>query len=44
MTVSGHSKGGNLALYAVAHVNDLLREQIEKVYMLDAPGLQEKRS
>lgn len=41
VTVSGHSKGGNLALYAVAHVNDLLREQIEKVYMLDAPGLQE---
>lgn len=39
VTVSGHSKGGNLALYAVAHVNDLLREQI---YMLDAPGLQEK--
>lgn len=42
VTVSGHSKGGNLALYAVAHVIDLLREQIEKVYMLDAPGLQEK--
>lgn len=42
VTVSGHSKGGNLALYAVAHVNDLLRKQIEKVYMLDAPGLQEK--
>lgn len=42
VTVSGHSKGGNLALYTVAHVNDLLREQIEKVYMLDAPGLQEK--
>lgn len=42
VTVSGHSKGGNLALYAVAHVNDLLREQIEQVYMLDAPGLQEK--
>ena len=42
VTVSGHSKGGNLALYAVANVNDLLREQIEKVYMLDAPGLQEK--
>ncbi|WP_455679196.1 Mbeg1-like protein [Streptococcus sp.] len=42
VSVSGHSKGGNLALYAVAHVNDLLREQIEKVYMLDAPGLQEK--
>lgn len=42
VTVSGHSKGGNLALYAVAHVNDLLRKQIEKIYMLDAPGLQEK--
>lgn len=40
--VSGHSKGGNLALYAVSHVNDLLRPQVEKVYMLDAPGLQEK--
>lgn len=40
--VSGHSKGGNLALYAVAHVNDLLRPQVEKVYMLDAPGLQEE--
>lgn len=42
VTVSGHSKGGNLALYAVAHVNDLLRPQVEKVYMLDAPGLQEE--
>ncbi|WP_270320703.1 Mbeg1-like protein [Streptococcus infantarius] len=28
VTVSGHSKGGNLALYAVAHVNDLLRERV----------------
>ena len=40
--VSGHSKGGNLALYAVAHVADDLRPQIAQVYMLDAPGLQEK--
>lgn len=42
VTVSGHSKGGNLALYAVSHVSDCVRQQIEKVYMLDAPGLQEK--
>lgn len=41
VTVSGHSKGGNLALYAVSHVSDCVRQQIEKVYMLDAPGLQE---
>lgn len=42
ITVSGHSKGGNLALYAVAHVKEKWRSQIKKVYMLDAPGLQEK--
>ncbi|TDE68774.1 DUF2974 domain-containing protein [Streptococcus sp. KCJ4932] len=41
VTVSGHSKGGNLVLYAVSHVSDCVRQQIEKVYMLDAPGLQE---
>lgn len=42
LTVSGHSKGGNLALYAVAHVKEKWRSQIKQVYMLDAPGLQEK--
>ena len=42
ITVSGHSKGGNLALYAVAHVKEKWRSQIKQVYMLDAPGLQEK--
>lgn len=40
--VSGHSKGGNLALYAAAHVKEKWRPQIKQVYMLDAPGLQEK--
>lgn len=42
LTVSGHSKGGNLALYAVAHVKEKWLPQIKQVYMLDAPGLQEK--
>lgn len=42
LTVSGHSKGGNLALYAAAHVKEKRRPQIKQVYMLDAPGLQEK--
>lgn len=42
LTVSGHSKGGNLALYAAAHVKEKWRPQIKQVYMLDAPGLQEK--
>lgn len=40
--VSGHSKGGNLALYAAAHVKEKWCPQIKQVYMLDAPGLQEK--
>lgn len=42
LTVSGHSKGGNLALYAAAHVKEKWLPQIKQVYMLDAPGLQEK--
>lgn len=42
LTVSGHSKGGNLALYAAAHVKEKWHPQIKQVYMLDAPGLQEK--
>ena len=42
LIVSGHSKGGNLALYAVAHTKEEYRGRIRQVYMLDAPGLQEK--
>lgn len=40
-TLSGHSKGGNLALYAAANVRPDLRSQITQIYMLDSPGLNE---
>ena len=36
--VGGHSKGGNLAIYAAAHANKTVKKRIEKVYSLDGPG------
>jgi hypothetical protein len=39
--VSGHSKGGNLAVYAVSHLPSELQDKIAQVYMFDAPGLHE---
>lgn len=41
IVVSGHSKGGNLALYAASHVSWELQSRIAYIYMFDAPGLQE---
>lgn len=35
----GHSKGGNLALYAAVMVSDDIKGRIEKIYMNDSPGL-----
>lgn len=40
VVVSGHSKGGNLAVYAASHLPLEFQEKITCVYMLDAPGLQ----
>ncbi|MGE9835270.1 Mbeg1-like protein [Streptococcus orisratti] len=40
VVVSGHSKGGNLAVYATSHLPFEFQEKITCVYMLDAPGLQ----
>ncbi|MBR1597998.1 MAG: DUF2974 domain-containing protein [Lachnospiraceae bacterium] len=37
--VGGHSKGGNLALYASAHMDEAALERIEHVYINDGPGL-----
>lgn len=34
----GHSKGGNLAVYAAMNVDDDVRERIRTVYSLDGPG------
>ena len=34
----GHSKGGNLAVYAAMHVPESVRDRIGKIYNLDGPG------
>lgn len=36
--VSGHSKGGNLAVYAAAHLSKELQDRITLIYVYDAPG------
>ncbi|MCV6815150.1 DUF2974 domain-containing protein [Streptococcus uberis] len=40
--ISGHSKGGNLALYAASFSLEKYQEKIKKVYLLDSPGLAEE--
>ena len=36
--VAGHSKGGNIAMYACAFVSEDRQNKIEKLYNLDGPG------
>ncbi len=38
MRVGGHSKGGNLAVYAAAHVSPRIQKRIHSVYTNDGPG------
>ncbi|MBR2727661.1 MAG: DUF2974 domain-containing protein [Solobacterium sp.] len=38
IVLCGHSKGGNLAVYAAAYCSDELYERISAVYSLDGPG------
>ena len=38
--VAGHSKGGNLAVYATSQIQPELQEKVSAVYTYDAPGLQ----
>lgn len=38
--VSGHSKGGNLAVYASAKTGMLLRKKVTNVYNFDGPGFE----
>lgn len=40
--LGGHSKGGNLAVYAAAFCSDSLRNRIDAVYSLDGPGFERK--
>ncbi len=37
----GHSKGGNLAVYAASKSSDRIQKRIEKVYNFDGPGFTE---
>ena len=37
--MGGHSKGGNLALYAACAIGEKQRALVDKVYLLDSPGL-----
>lgn len=41
--VGGHSKGGNLALYAALTCPDTLLERVERIWALDAPGFKPGR-
>ena len=42
LAVGGHSKGGNLAMYAAAMADESVQERIDRVYNNDGPGFQEK--
>lgn len=39
--VGGHSKGGNLAVYAAMNCTERVQERIIKIYSMDGPGFRE---
>lgn len=39
LIVGGHSKGGNLAVYAAAHASPAVQNRIRTVYSFDGPGM-----
>ena len=39
LIIGGHSKGGNLAVYAAAHADAAVQARIRTVYSFDGPGL-----
>ena len=39
LNVSGHSKGGNLSLYASAMQDEAVQNKIEQIYCWDSPGV-----
>jgi hypothetical protein len=42
MRVGGHSKGGNLAIYAASNCGDKIQKRITGVYSNDSPGFNKK--
>ncbi len=41
IVLTGHSKGGNLAVYAAMNAPDEIKDRIEHIYSLDGPGFPE---
>ena len=41
MVLLGHSKGGNLAVYAAMNASDEVKDRVERIYSLDGPGFPE---
>ena len=39
LRVMGHSKGGNLAVYAAASVSETVQRRIERIWSFDGPGV-----
>ena len=42
MYLTGHSKGGNLALYSAAHTDPAIQARLKAVYSFDGPGLDDE--
>lgn len=42
LLLAGHSKGGNLAVYAASHCQAKIRRRISVIYSNDAPGFHQK--
>lgn len=40
--IAGHSKGGNLAVYAAIRCQDNIRDRIQAIYNYDGPGFRQK--
>ena len=41
IVLTGHSKGGNLAVYAAMNASDEVKDRVERIYSLDGPGFPE---
>ena len=41
LRLGGHSKGGNLAVYAAMNASDEVKDRVERIYSLDGPGFPE---
>lgn len=42
IALGGHSKGGNLAIWAASHLPEDIRERLVRVYCFDSPGLSKR--